>query len=395
MVGNANIARNVYRYKNEGLYAQATYDLSEHFAVTGGLRHTWDWQDVRADNIVVRPIHSDLPGGGTLTYNCTRAVTPANPDSRLTQGGFCTRTFSKQSSAPTWLINLDYTPNNNLHFYAKYSRGYRGGGINESNIGAETWDPEKLEAYEIGFKSSFRGSVSGNFNIAGFWNEFKNQQATVSIPACILGQTPGCVKPASVGINGIQNVGASRIRGIEADAALTFFDSLRFDLAYSYLDAIVTEIRPAVCDSTSYNCSLANFLNKVGGTLPYTPKNTFTATATYTFPMDKSMGTLSVGATFSHTDSQFVGSGNAAEFAAGRIPFDTGIIPARNLVNVNVNWKDVGGKPIDLALFVTNLTKEEGYVAGGASGLGTIGAEYITLGQPQMFGFRVRYRFGD
>ena len=107
------------------------------------------------------------------------------------------------------------------------------------------------------------------------------------------------------------------------------------------------------------------------------------------------MGTLSVGATFSHTDSQFVASGNAAEFAAGRIPFDSGLIPARNLVNVNVNWKDVGGKPIDLAVFVTNLTKEEGYVAGGASSLSTIGAEYITLGQPRIFGFRVRYRFGD
>ena len=349
---------------------------------------------MRADNIAVRPIHSDLPGGGTLTYACTRAPTPASPDARLAQGGFCTRTFVQKSSAPTWLINLDYKPTNDILIYAKYSRGYRGGGINESNIGGETWQPEKLDTYEVGFKTSFRGAVSGNFNIAGFWNEFQNQQATVAIPACIAIQ-PGCTRPASVGINGIQNVAASRIKGIEADASLTFFNSLRFDLGYAYLDARVIGTSAAICDSTSYNCSLATFLSRVGATLPYTPKNTFTATATYTFPMDKSMGTLSVGATFSHTDSQFVASGNAAEFAAGRIPFDSGLIPARNLVNVNVNWKDVGGKPIDLAVFVTNLTKEEGYVAGGAFGLGTIGAEYITLGQPRIFGFRVRYRFGD
>ena len=61
VVGSANVARNVYRYKNEGIYAQATYDLSDQFAITGGLRYTWDWQDVRADNVAVRPNHSDLP----------------------------------------------------------------------------------------------------------------------------------------------------------------------------------------------------------------------------------------------------------------------------------------------------------------------------------------------
>lgn len=395
VVGNANIARNVYRYKNEGLYAQATYDLSDQFAITGGFRYTWDWQDVRADNIVVRPIHNDLPGGGTLTYRCTRAVTPANPDARLAQGGFCTRQFTQQSSAPTWLINFDYKPNSDILVYAKYSRGYRGGGLNESNIGGEAWQPEKLDTYEIGLKTSFRGAISGTFNITGFWNEFKNQQATVSIPACISGQTPGCTAPASVGINGIQNVGASRIKGIEADASILVARSLRFDLGYSFLDAVVTETRPAVCDSTAYNCSLATFLSTVGSTLPYTPKHTFTATATYTLPLDESLGVLSIGATVAYSDKQFVASGNRAEFVAGRIPFDSGSIPSRTVLNLNVNWKGIGGSPVDLAVFATNVTNEDAYVAGGASGLGTIGGEFVTLGVPRMYGVRLKYRFGD
>jgi iron complex outermembrane recepter protein len=395
VVGNANIARNVYRYRNEGLYAQATYDLSEKFAITGGFRYTWDWQDVRADNIAVRPIHNDLPGAGTLTYACTRARTPANPDARLAQGGFCTRTFEQRSGAPTWLINLDYKPNSDIMVFVKYSRGYRGGGINESNIGAETWRPEKLDTYEIGVKTSFRGTVSGNFNITGFWNEFKNQQATVSIPACIAGQTPGCTAPASVGINGIQNVAASRIKGIEADASFAFFDnSLRLDLGYAYIDAKVTGTSTPTCDSTAYNCALATFLSRVGSTLPYTPKHTVTATATYTLPIDESLGEISIGATLSYVDSQFVSSGNAAEFAAGRIPFDSGIIPSRTVINLNLNWKKVGGSPIDMAIFATNVNNEDAYVAGGASGLGTIGGEFITLGPPRFYGVRLKYSFG-
>ena len=394
-IGSANIARNVYRYRNEGVYAQATYDVSDKFAVTGGLRYTWDWQDVRADNIAVQPIPNGLPGAGTLRFRCTRGATPANPDARLALGGFCTRTFIQKSKAPTWLIDLDYKPTDDILLYAKYSRGYRGGGLNESNIGAEKWNPERLDTYEIGLKASFQGAVSGRFNVTGFWNEFRNQQATVSIPACIPGvANPSCTNPASVGINGIQNVAGSRIRGIEADASLTFFDSLKFDLGYAYLDAKVTSTSAATCDSSAYNCSLATFLATVGARLPFTPKHTVTATATYTLPLDESLGKLSIAGTLTYSSDQFVSTGNLASFNLGQIPFDSGIIPSRTLVNLNVNWKGVAGSPIDVSVFATNLTKERGYVSSGASSLGTIGGEFITLGQPRFYGVRVRYNFG-
>jgi iron complex outermembrane recepter protein len=198
-----------------------------------------------------------------------------------------------------------------------------------------------------------------------------------------------------VGINGIQNVAASRIKGIEADASFAFFDnSLRLDLGYAYIDAKVTGTSTPTCDSTAYNCALATFLSRVGSTLPYTPKHTVTATATYTLPIDESLGEISIGATLSYVDSQFVSSGNAAEFAAGRIPFDSGIIPSRTVINLNLNWKKVGGSPIDMAIFATNVNNEDAYVAGGASGLGTIGGEFITLGPPRFYGVRLKYSFG-
>jgi iron complex outermembrane receptor protein len=317
-VGQVSVAHNNYAFRNDGLYAQATYKLTERLSLTGGIRYTWDREQEDADNIKIVPLPT-----GPAAFSCSRATTPlGGANSSLLTNGACTRSFIQKSRAPTWLADLDYKPTGDLLLYAKYARGYRGGGINEANFGAETWQPEKLDTFEVGAKTSFRGGVvHGTFNIAGFWNEFKNQQATVVIPQCTAAD-PGCTSPAPTGINGIQNVGRSRIRGIEIDASLTAFDSLRFDLGYAYLDAKVTGATTPVCDSTRFLCSAATFLTQVGATLPFAPKNRVTLTATYTLPLDKSIGEISVGGTFVHTDSQFYSHANDAAFAAGAIPFN-------------------------------------------------------------------------
>src|SRR5205823_12980060 len=138
-------------------------------------------QQEAADNIRVGPSAT-----GPLAFSCSRAVTPPGANATLLTNGVCGlgRTFKTSSHKPTWLINLDYKPNDDILAYAKYARGYRGGGINEANFGAETWQPETVDDYEIGLKTSYRGVVQGTFNLAGFWNEFKDQQATVTIPQC-------------------------------------------------------------------------------------------------------------------------------------------------------------------------------------------------------------------
>src|SRR3546814_14632791 len=64
--------------------------------------------------------------------------------------------------------------------YAKYSRGYRQGSVNlASDIGTETFDPEHVNAYEIGAKTRFGGPVPGRFNVAAFYNDLTHQQLQV------------------------------------------------------------------------------------------------------------------------------------------------------------------------------------------------------------------------
>src|SRR3546814_2736690 len=77
-----------------------------------------------------------------------------------------------KSEAPTGLIELSYKPVDDVMAYAKYSRGYRQGSVNlASDIGTDTFDPEHVNAYEIGAKTSFGGPVPGRFNVAAFYND--------------------------------------------------------------------------------------------------------------------------------------------------------------------------------------------------------------------------------
>jgi iron complex outermembrane receptor protein len=259
-------------------------------------------------------------------------------------------------------------------------------------VGAETWNPETVDNYEIGLKTTFHGPVTGTFNIDGFWNKFTDQQATVVIPQCVA-TTPGCTHPAPTGINGIQNIGQSRIRGIEADTSLLLTRDLRLDVGYSYLDAVVTGGSVPFCDSTRYNCAQAAFL-QAGSVLPFSPKNRVTTTATYTLPISEDIGRVSVSATFTHTSSQYSSHANDLAFAQGVIPFNASINPATNLLNFNVNWDNVQGRPVDLAFFITNATNEK-YWVGSSNSLSTVGGEFIVLGEPRMYGFRMRYHFGQ
>jgi iron complex outermembrane receptor protein len=111
-----------------------------------------------------------------------------------------------------------------------------------------------------------------------------------------------------------------------------------------------------------------------GDPLELSPKNKYTVTATYMLPLDRSIGKLSVGLTFTHTDSMFVNPSDryytgctgvvTASCSQGGVSSPAtvanirtlGTLQATNLVNGNVNWNNVAGGPIDLAVFVSNLT---------------------------------------
>jgi iron complex outermembrane recepter protein len=70
-----------------------------------------------------------------------------------------------------------------------------------------------------------------------------------------------------------------------------------------------------------------------------------------------------------------------------------GTLAPSNLLNLNASWESIFASAIDVSLFATNVTQEHYYLY--VPGLDSAGAEFASLGQPRMYGARIRYRFGQ
>ena len=260
--------------------------------------------------------------------------------------------------------------------YAKYARGYREGGINPNNLGFAAWGPEKVDTYEAGLKTSFRGALLGYFNLAAFYNDFSNQQLAVN--TIIAPAYNGKVPPSQL----IINAGRSRIWGVEIDGSIRPFTGFVLDVGYAYLN---TKLKSFTTPALPVYYSALLTAAQVGGPLSLSPKNRVTLTGTYTLPLTSSIGQVSVGATFTHTDANRALSPVASPYLYE--------LPAANLVNVNADWRSVFGKPFDVSFFMTNVTNQH-HILFPDGAYGTIGAEGGHPELPRMFGFRLKVHFG-
>jgi len=372
-------------FNDKGLYAQATYELSDQFSITGGFRYTWDKQTDIAQRLNTidlallqgnpptpyswTPFSVCQPTIDPTTGNLIVGVIPSDPSD-------CDVTRTIKSSKPTWTIDLQYRPTGDIMLYAKWSRGYRMGAITSNSIGFEEVGPEKVDMYEIGAKTSFRGAVPGYFNIAGFYNDFRDQQLTVN--TTVAPAFTQFIPPAAPNIN----AGKSRMWGIEADASVRPFEGFKLDVAYTYLNTKLQSFTPPA--PVPYYDSVIPATD-VGGPLPLSPKNRVTVSGTYTLPLDESIGDISFGATFVHTDKN-----------QGASPLTTPayLVKASDLLNLNVDWKSVMGSPIDMAFYMTNVTNEK-LILYPSSGFRTVTVDGGHVNEPRMWGVRVKYRFGQ
>lgn len=385
--GTAGGRSNKQRFSNYGLYAQATYNLTDQLSVTGGIRYTWDLTSTFTRNI------NYFLGTAPITANPPLGACASNPAIRTRTEEQCEEYYRHQASRPTWLVGIDYKPIDDVLLYAKYARGYRAGGLKSDALAFATFEPEKVDAYEIGAKTSFSGAIRGTFNIAAFYNDFTDQQFSGSSLAKPANPNP---TPAQV----IVSAGKSRIWGVEVESSVTPFTGFTIDVGYAHLNTRLKALKTFPDVSTLYNPPTPSGA-LIGYPLALSPKNKFTITATYTLPLDESIGRISVGGTFVHTDSYQTTVQDSKIVLDQRAPGlfnvigrDLGILPPTNLLNLNLNWNSIAGSPVDLALFMTNVTKRK-YATAVFGGLPTFGWDGRSLGEPRMFGARLKYRFGN
>lgn len=374
--GLPNLSLSASKFRDYAVYGQASYNLTEQLKLTAGMRYTWDKQDA-----VIQMQAMSLK-------NTTTCINPTAPDGGKTFAASdaysaCAQNMAKSTSAPTWLLDLDYKPIENVMLYAKWSRGYRAGGIALfSPDPIQRFEAERVDTYELGAKTSWDGGLPGTFNISGYYNNFRNQQLLLGV-SCNSAKAPfkTCQPNAA-----IVNAGKSRLYGFEADLTLRPFAGLQLAASYAYLNSKLQKfVAPTFPSDSAFNEVTPPI---VGGPIPNSQPHKVNVSANYALPLDNSVGKVTLGGTYIYTAKYR--SVNAADPVNHP---ENGMIPSSGVINLNVSWENLAGMPIDASFFMSNVTNKVTYLQVNDST--TRGFVTALLGEPRMWGFRLKYRFGN
>jgi len=348
-------------YTNMAAYTQGTYEISEQFRVTLGLRYTVDDTSGKNSQTTYTGFPRGTPGAPVNTACVLSPASATLPE--------CRQHLDHSSDAPTGLIDVDYLPTPDLMLYAKYARGYRQGSINMfAPEGVQTYEPEEVDAWEIGSKWSFEAPLAGTLNIALFYNELTDQQLQYGYEGGGRSATTAIV-----------NAGASTIQGAEIETTLELYEDLVFNLSYTWLDTKLDKINaPQLVPPYT---DIQEPTNE-GSELTFSPENTVVMSLNYRLPLAADVGDVTVGTSYTFIDEQLAIYGTY------------GMLDSRKLLNLNASWTGIMGSDFDASLFATNVTDEEYPVnVTGFYDNPNVAMDFRVTGEPRMVGARLRYNF--
>jgi iron complex outermembrane receptor protein len=272
-------------------FGQATYDLTDKFAVTAGLRYTREDRDyTRLTTVATIPAFQ----GFFPPFSFPSSLpAPFNDDGRATFDAW----------TPT--ITLSYKPTPDTLVYANASRGFKSGGFNGRANGVADltqivdgvpqivtqFRPETVWTYETGAKGSFMdGRVRLSAN--AFYSDYNDFQARVG--------------GGALGVFPVLNAGKLRIWGLEGEAAVRPTDRWNIRVSAGYLNAEYKEFNDGRRPPT-FSCNPTG--NAITCEPAFAPPLTLTLGSDYTIPMGN-VGSLTFGGDGRFVDAHFLSVDN-------------------------------------------------------------------------------------
>ena len=346
-MNNVGSTLDVYKQnsRNFALFTHNIFHVTPKLDLTVGLRYTTERKKLNAtfgnDNttcpanqaLLGNFINPNSPGFNTALFAVSNALLAlscqGNATSELNGVSISDR---RKEHKLTGTGVISYKPTEDSLIYASFSRGYKAGGFNldrsalktptasfaslggaQALVGNLQFDPETVNAWEIGGKFSARGIL---FNVAAFRQDFKNFQLnTFDGSVFIVQNVNGCetslngldrdnstapgsanfippviVAGSSFNINPAASTGACssgdvgygvRSTGVELEASFSPMRDLRINLGFTYADTKYrnnlvgrddgSPLNPALRELPGNNIS--NAPKTVGtGALAYTPR---------------------------------------------------------------------------------------------------------------------------
>lgn len=340
--------------KAYAFYGDATYNISDRLFLTGGVRYSHEKR--RINYFAVRGVAASV-------------APPADKSA----------TFS--SATPRAVLRYELAPRTNV--YASYSKGFRSGVFNPTIVASPTLvipiKPEKLTAYEVGFKTA---SSTFRFDAAAYYYDFRDLQVGVTVPNPLV---PGSV------VQLISNAKKAESYGVEAQATWTPIEDLSIRAGAAYVHARYTDFTNATGNGLN-----ATTQRNIGGQIQdwsgqqMARAPSLTANMGVNYETEMAGGRLALSGNVSYTASYVVA--NPALFGplgpVGLANKQRYRQKAYALANAQLNWTD----PSDhytIGVYADNLTntRYNFVLSGGAFG------DYSQGNEPATYGVRAGFKF--
>ncbi len=326
-------------HDSASVFLQGDYEFADNWFLTLGGRYTWEEKE--AQNASFSDCVNLPPNGFDIACDLSDS------------GSDDWSNFSPKVGV-TWQASDD------VMLYASYTEGFRSGGYNiRTTSDSESpgpYDEEKVEAYEIGFKSSLWDGKA-RVNAAVFHNEYTDLQ-----------------RNRSIGIqNRIDNVAEATTEGAELEITLLPIDNLALNMSVGYLDAQYDDFPDLDVDFDGIpDPELAKGLQLVKA-----PEWSYNFTGIYDIHMGGG-GDMSARVSYTYNDETPINDQN------------TLMIDEWELWDASLTWRPAVDADLEVSLWGKNLT-DEVYAESGTY----VHTLWTNLYQalPRRYGMELVYRF--
>ena len=325
--GNGVSQNPVANHKTDSLafFGQATYSLSDRMRLTAGLRYTKDEKEQSRTGAGIVDLVNNF------RFNGGGAQGP-EPDE------FVSGDWSNVSGK----LSLDFDLTEDSLLYVSYSQGFKSGGIPFNGV-MIPYEPEEVDAYEIGSKNQFLDDRL-RLNLVAFYYDYKDLQVFR-----LTGEGPRA-----------DNAAQSTVQGLEAEFQAILTDRFSIDGSFGTLDATYDEYLTPIPP--------ADFS---GNTLNHAPEYTANIGGQYVAPIGD--GELTIRADYAKRGDTYFDRANG--------PFD--LQEAYGIFNLNIRYDAATWY---VALHGKNLGDEE-YVTGQLINPPfNCGCRTISVGVPRTYG---------
>jgi len=223
-----------FESESTAIFGEIYYDISEDLTLTAGLRYTEDEKESKAGANTIGDVVAFAEDEGAWE-EVTGKINL------------------------NWDLDLSFTDQSML--YATLSRGYKGGGLNPGNSVSTTFDPEFIDALEIGTKNTLLDNRM-QLNAAAFYYDYSDYQVG------------GLVNGVGVNFNAEQ----VKVQGLELEGVYLITENFLVNASASFLDTEIVSSEPLLNTSLGGNQTE----DVEGNDLPNAPEMSFNVGMQYT-----------------------------------------------------------------------------------------------------------------